>query len=71
MANTATQHIFKERDYLKQQEFIFTMQIPPINPTLSLLLEMIRGELLLLEQPSFQVTLSTRTDTSKTNFYAH
>lgn len=43
LATNATRQIFRERDYLKQEEFIFTLQSQTINPILSLLLEMIRG----------------------------
>ena len=71
LANTTTLNIFREREYLKQEEFVFSVQSQTNNPALSLLLEMIRGELLLLEQPGFQTSLSTKTETNKTNFYAH
>lgn len=69
VANAAND-IFQGKDYLKKEEFLIIMQTQPLNPLLTLLLEMIRGELLLLEQPSFQGALLSRNEANKSNFYA-
>ena len=70
IAASMTNSIFQGRDYLKQDDFVMTLQQKPIDPLLSLFLEMIRGELLLLEQPSFQASLASRDGPNKTNFYS-
>eukprot|EP00178_Gracilaria_changii_P024044 TRINITY_DN7257_c0_g1_i1.p1 TRINITY_DN7257_c0_g1~~TRINITY_DN7257_c0_g1_i1.p1 ORF type:complete len:102 (-),score=7.37 TRINITY_DN7257_c0_g1_i1:166-471(-) len=47
------------------------MQNRPLDPTLTLFLVILRSEFALMQEKNFQNHLVSRTEASKTNFYAH